>query len=178
MIDEKLKAKLEKLYALTKKGIGGEASNAKEILDKLLQKHNITIDMLTDEERTVYFFNYKTKDEKEILFRIFAVLQGSYSLRYRDVINKKTVGFKLTKYEFIEFCIQKEALFESWRIFCKRAMFAFVFANNLYVQDTQEQDEKTDTKKNISKEARAIYDMVASVPTPNFKRNVLIDKEK
>lgn len=58
-IDEKLKARLLKLQALAEQGVGGEAVSAKEILNKLLKKHKISLESLMDDEK-----------EQELLFQI------------------------------------------------------------------------------------------------------------
>ena len=64
-IDEKLKAKLLKLQALAEQGVGGEATNAKEILNKLLKKHKISLESLMDDEKSKdYSFKYASKFEK------------------------------------------------------------------------------------------------------------------
>ena len=63
-LDKKLESKLIKLYELAKQGVGGEAINANKILNNLLEKHNITLDMLLDIEKKKYFFSYKTDFEK------------------------------------------------------------------------------------------------------------------
>ena len=61
-IDEKLKARLLKLQALAEQGVGGEAKNAKDILNRLLKKHKISLESLMDDEKTkYYFFKYDRK---------------------------------------------------------------------------------------------------------------------
>lgn len=47
---------IKKIKALADRGIGGEAKNAKTLLDKLLLKHNMTIEDIEEETPNDYFF--------------------------------------------------------------------------------------------------------------------------
>jgi len=60
--DHKLMERLKKLYTLSKRGVGGEASNAKNILDKQLQKYGISIESLMDIETKKYYFTPKKQN--------------------------------------------------------------------------------------------------------------------
>lgn len=174
-LDKKLESKLIKLYELAKQGVGGEAINANKILNNLLEKHNITLDMLLDIEKKKYFFSYKTDFEKELLFRIISNLKECKdNISYYKTKGKK-IGFELTAYEYIETEIQREAYTESWRKYLEQARTAFIVANNLtYFNPDDKKSSKPLTQEeyeNIQK----ILKMSASVPNPIFKRNLLED---
>lgn len=175
-IDVKLEEKLLKLYRLAKEGVGGEAVNAQEILEGLLIKHNITIDMLIDSETKLYFFSYKTSFEKDILFRIFSKIKDfEKNITYTQIGNKKKIGFNLTAFEYIEFEIQREAYIESWKKYLKQAQTAFVFSSRLSYCDPSSKKTKEDRKLTPEEyaEMQAILQMSISVPDPKFKRNLL-----
>ncbi|WP_170000579.1 hypothetical protein [Campylobacter sp. RM9328] len=175
-IDEKLKAKLLKLQALVKQGVGGESRNAKDILEKLLKKHNIDINLLLDETRTKkYFFGYKTEFEKNMLFRIFLKIRNngkSADVRYTQ--RNKTIGLELSEYEFVEFEILKDGYFKNWKRYLKMAQTAFIHASELFIVS---EDSINDNKEKLSPAKRAelfeIARMCDSVPEAEFKRNLL-----
>lgn len=50
---DNIKETLKKLQALSERGVGGEAVNAKQLLDRLLVKHNLTLEELKGEELVI-----------------------------------------------------------------------------------------------------------------------------
>lgn len=54
---ESLKAKLRKLAALAERGVGGEAENARRLMEQICREHGVSIDeILNVEERKRYRF--------------------------------------------------------------------------------------------------------------------------
>jgi len=174
-IDPRLEARLKKLYALAKQGVGGEAINAQKLLEDLLAKHDMTLDMLTDTETKKYFFNYKTEFEKDLLFRIVSNIKEESNFSYLQRKGQRKIGFELTAYEYIEVEIQREAYTESWRKYLEQAQSAFIVANRLTYYssgDRQPRDDKPLTPEEQA-EIQRILLMSVGVPDPNFKRNLL-----
>lgn len=174
-IDPKLEAKLKKLYNLAKQGVGGEAINAQNLLENLLKKHNISLDMLIDTETKKYFFTYKTEFEKDILFRLMSNIKEDSSISYLQRKGQKKIGFELTAYEYIEVEIQREAYTESWRKYLEQAQMAFIIANRLTYYSSKNRETKKDKPLTPEEQAeiQRILQMSNSVPNPNFKRNLL-----
>lgn len=174
-IDPRLEAKLKKLYALAKKGVGGEAINAQSLLGDLLQKHNITLDMLIDTETKKYYFNYKTEFEKDLLFRIVSNIKEVSNMSYYQRRGQRKIGFDLSAYEYIEVEIQKEAYTESWKKYLEQAQSAFIVANRLTYYSSKDKKPKEDRQLTPDEyaEIQRILQMSIGVPSPKFKRNLL-----
>lgn len=174
-IDPKLESKLKKLYTLSKQGVGGEATNAQNLLENLLKKYNISLDMLIDTETKKYVFTYKTEFEKDILFRIISNIKEESNFSYLQRKGQKKIGFDLTAYEYIEVEIQREAYIESWRKYLEQAQMAFIIANRLTYYSSKNREPKEDkplTPEEQS-EIQRILHMSIGVPNPDFKRNLL-----
>lgn len=174
-IDPKLEAKLKKLYALAKQGVGGEAINAQKLLEDLLAKHDMTLDMLIDTETKKYYFTYKTEFEKDILFRVVSNIKEESNFSYLQRKGQRKIGFELTAYEYIEVEIQREAYTESWRKYLEQAQSAFIVANRLTYYSSKNREPKEDKPLTPEEyaEIQRILQMSMGVPNPEFKRNLL-----
>jgi len=99
---ETVKDKLLKIKALADKGYAGEARNAKLLLDKMLDKYNLTLDDLMCVELKKRGF--KVPFNKMVLF--FHIVYSVIGKRANNIVyygNKKTEQFvKLTDLEYIE----------------------------------------------------------------------------
>lgn len=174
-IDLKLEEKLKKLYALAKQGVGGEAINAQKLLEDLLAKNDMTLDMLIDTETKKYYFTYKTEFEKDILFRVISNVKEESNFSYLQRKRQREIGFELTAYEYIEVKIQREAYMESWRKYLEQAQTAFIVANRLTYYSSKNREPKKDKPLTPEEQAeiQRIFQMSMGVPDPNFKRNLL-----
>lgn len=63
---ESLQAKLKKLLALAEKGVGGEAVNARRLLEKLCEQHGISVEELLDRE-TKHSYTFEIGRAKEMM---------------------------------------------------------------------------------------------------------------
>lgn len=63
---ESLQAKLKKLLALAEQGVGGEAINARRLLERLCEQHNISIEELLDRE-TKHRYTFEIGRSKEMM---------------------------------------------------------------------------------------------------------------
>ena len=178
-IDEKLKARLLKLQALAEQGVGGEAKNAKDILNRLLKKHKISLESLMDDEKTKeYFFKYESKFEKELLFRICAKVKDIFisdGIRYIQCKGRQ-ISFSLTKYEFMEFEILRSAYFQSWEKCLENAQAAFVWKNKLGFKDNKRIGEVKPLSSEEIKEILNIQKMAEGMPEAQLQRNLLESK--
>ena len=96
--------KLRKIKALAERGAYGEMQTAKLLLEKLLAKHKLTIDDLTDSEKRERCFLAKQDNEKAALIMCFYKIIGAdrrddcYSYKHR----RGKIYIMLTDYEFAE----------------------------------------------------------------------------
>jgi len=134
MLNEKLKSRLEALLQLAKRGVGGEAENADEMLNRLLEKHGCTIDDVADERKEKIWFNIKSNDERQIVFQIiFKILDENTCGFYRL---KKMVGVELTKAQAIQAREEIPIFLSAFRAEKKKIgenfISAFVHKNELF----------------------------------------------
>jgi hypothetical protein len=172
-IDEKLLNKLIKLYTLSKQGVGGEAINADNLLNKLLEKHDIDISKIADSEVKKYAINYYSAFEKQLIYQVaYKVLedQNFYSAvnsRYRTVI------LKLTHYQYAEIKLQFDAYKFSFKNQLKDFQSAFIQANNIFhISDKYVEDE--DPRELTLKEKQALFrvsQMMAGIEKTVINRN-------
>ena len=168
---ESIKDKLKKIKALADNGVSGEAENAKQILNDLLLKYNITIDELISTEKETYSFEFKNKSQKELLFQIYGKVTNKPRLSYytyRTV--KNCIGFDLTPMQYAEinllYGVYSEALESEKKILSKRHkeernLFtaAFIRKHNIYPDVESEQDQKEIDIEKILKVLRMSEDM-------------------
>ena len=83
---EKIKAKLIKLFALARQGVGGEKENAKSVLDKLLTKHGLTLEDLDSEQAETIQCEFKFADalERKLLLQVIFTALNVFSIPVRD----------------------------------------------------------------------------------------------
>nr|WP_314287034.1 hypothetical protein [uncultured Capnocytophaga sp.] len=59
-MNDKIKEKITKVYELVKRGIAGEQQSAEKMLNKLLEKYNISEDGLNSIAEKEYYFKYSS----------------------------------------------------------------------------------------------------------------------
>jgi hypothetical protein len=103
---ERIVEKLRKIKELSERGFGGEAQAAKLALEKLLSKHNLTMDNLLDEELKLRCFARRSKNDYAILCMCYLKVVGAQ--RSRTFYKRKGKGeaykiyVMLTEIEFAE----------------------------------------------------------------------------
>ena len=101
-MSDALQKRLEALLQLTKRGVGGEAVNAKAALDRLLEKHGMTLADIADDQAETVWFAYRTRGERTILFHLASRVTGNWDLTGWKYHYKRQIGFDLTKTEAIQ----------------------------------------------------------------------------
>ena len=67
-MNDKIKEKIAKVYELVKRGIAGEQQSAEKMLNKLLEKYNISEDDLINEKK--YYFKYASNLDEWLLIQL------------------------------------------------------------------------------------------------------------
>ena len=67
----------KKLKALADRGIGGEQTNALDMLERFMRKHSLTFDDLSEENREQRRFRFKNRFHKQILIQSIVMVMGS-----------------------------------------------------------------------------------------------------
>ena len=66
-MNDKVKEKITKVYELVKRGIAGEQQSAEKMLNKLLEKYNISEDELNSIAEKEYYFKYSSDLDQWLL---------------------------------------------------------------------------------------------------------------
>ena len=132
--DDKTRSRMQKLLELARRGVGGEAANAERFLAKLLAKHGMTMDDITDDghPRTKVELRYRDLQDRELLLQIVAKVVDAVdfpSWRWRG---KQVLIVELTPAEHAEVRMHHAALAPALAKHMRRAMQAFVQVNRLF----------------------------------------------
>lgn len=143
--------RLKKLLSLAERGVGGEAENARRILDQLLDKYNITLDDLRSNNVRERAFPYKTKDEFHLFIQILANIFGTTSEVFTKAkynTRKKQLYVELSDLDFIDLSNMwsfYRAQFNKERKRLFADMFsAFVMKHNIYSRDPKDPGENSE----------------------------------
>lgn len=134
--------KAKKLYSLYKDAAANdtkEAQAAKYMLDKLLEKYNISIEEFIEEKRKEFGFRWWSEYDKMLIQQIVYQLYGDKNrpeiYRYRGTRSKFTY-MKLTNAEYIDIAerydFYREALKKELNRIMQVTYSAFVQAQELY----------------------------------------------
>ena len=138
---------MKKLLALAERGEGGEADNARRILNRLLVAYGLTLEDLASDKRKRREFAYKTKDERTLFVMILTNLFGSKSEIFQEATydtKHKLLYVDLTEIEYID-------LSNMWTFFrplfnrerdrlLSDATSAFIMKHSLYDSDHESTD--------------------------------------
>ena len=126
---------MRKVKALAEQGYGGEAENAKRLLQKLIDQYG-PLDIETETKRERHEFRYHDEMERRLLTQIlYAVTNGSdiYTLAMKRKI--KMLGVYCTEREALEI----DAQFAFYNAHMKKEMeiflHAFIQMNNIFPKD-------------------------------------------
>lgn len=100
---ESLKAKLRKLAALAERGVGGEAENARRLMEQICREHGVSIDeILNVEERKQYRFEIgRHKIDMKIFMQCYSRVIGEKSMSYYRE-SRSAISVEMTAYQYAE----------------------------------------------------------------------------
>ena len=131
-----------KLLELVRRGVGGEAANADQMLQRMMRKHGIRIEDIDDDSRLRRTFHFKSKEQKTFTLQCIASVIGSkgHYTTARGVRGELYVD--LTTAEHLECAIRVD---HYWRLWVKeREAFydAYIQANKLFAKFDPEGTER------------------------------------
>ncbi len=139
MSQERIRAKLLKLLALARHGVGGEKENAASVLDKLLKKYCLTLEDLDDAnaERQIYWIKASGKSETTLLSQcVAATVPGWDRATYRHRGVRGVTGYALTHAEHMQidlmFEIHRRALKKHVEKQRKLAVLSYIQTNEIF----------------------------------------------
>lgn len=171
---ERIKEKLRKLLELARQGVGGEKDNAQSVLDKLLKKHDLTLDDLDPDFAPVELceFSFDDKLERDLLLQVtFSVLQTNSIMRRKERGNSKKLRIKMTKAQYLEVDLAFGLYREAFKKEQRRLYLAFVHKNNLVGQTRDDDTDVQSKPSELSKEdVDAIISMMGAIKTTNVRK--------
>lgn len=142
-MDDKTKARIKKLQALAKRGVGGEKTTAEKMLQKMLKKNGIkSLEELETDSYEYTLFSYHGKHEIKLLRQCMYKVMGVDSDRttYRTKGTRQKIGIYCTKAQKIEieleFEFYRNVFYEDLSTF----MDAFIQAQRIFPPDAPKGD--------------------------------------
>jgi len=173
--NKKLISRLEKIYNLATRGIGGEKETAGRKLAELMAAHNMTIEELREviEQEQYYEFPYFDKMEKSLLIQVYCKVLNCNSMEFRaNRDRKRRIRIKLTPSQYKEISQRYTLLKKALRVQLKEVMEmtqqAFFSKNNLFGDpdpDAETQDPGFDMDV-----FSQIYNSMWAVADPNARK--------
>ncbi len=163
----------KKLNALAQRGIGGEKSNARRMLNNLMQKYDITKDEIEGEKINEYFFQI-TKKEFRLWHQIVRNIDQSIDIygcfpqkMIKEYKLKGNYSIKTTAANYIEilskYNFYSNLLNTEYDIFFR----AFIQANKLYIIRKKGNDNLN--KEEFEKELR-VYHLSKHIKVGEFRK--------
>ncbi|MCT4665631.1 MAG: hypothetical protein N4A45_10395 [Flavobacteriales bacterium] len=159
-MSDKLKDKLSKLYELTKRGVDGEKVNAEFMLNRLLEKHDLTIEDIDQETPKERYYPYTGLLKKKIILQIIYKVSNNESIY--GVKGYKEIAAKVTDYQHVQILEMIDFHFENFekerKQFLKDFTDAYVQKHRLFGEPSEE---SLKTKKPLTaEEKQAIWRMM------------------
>jgi hypothetical protein len=174
--NERIRAKLLKLLALARQGVGGEKANAEAMLGKLLAKHGLSIEDLDDAKapRDTCWFRPVGKEERTLLANCVATVIGRARANesWRMKSARTLVGYDLTGAEFAQvelvFEIHRRAFRKHLQQQRRAALLAYLSKNDIFPADDDDAPAQPSTLS--PEDVQAIVAMIAGMrPTAVHK---------
>lgn len=98
---ENITEKIKKLRELVERGIDGEADNAKNLLNAIIEKYGLKIDEIDEEN---YYSSYhKNKSKRTLILQIIAVIRNTQKVEsFSKTNDRRHIFFKLTQSQYID----------------------------------------------------------------------------
>lgn len=163
-LDPRIEARLQKLLALAERGVDGEKVTAQRMLQKLLNKHSLTIEDLLDDQVGDHEFKFKSADERTLLTQtVFKVLNKP---TIRAGMIGKSLWVKCTQIQAVEISTHWEIYRREYKKQTRALLSAFIHTNQMYpdvtesdsapVQMTPEQMEHIRATRNLMSSMNAV----------------------
>lgn len=159
----------KKLKALSDKGVGGEKINAEKMLQKIMEKHNLTIEDVEGEKKDFAYYKVNQK-QQEIFWQVVSSVIGKHT-SYTDKRKRGYFLLKVTaseaveiqmKYDFFWKLYQEE--FDIWRS-------AFIARNDIYHPDGNKIDMADLSGEELQKIKR-IAEMSQSIKRGELRKQI------
>lgn len=133
-IDNKTKAHIQKLLALAKHGVGGEASNAQRFLEKILAKNGLTMDDIEESEQKPHWvsLSFRSALEERLALQVISKVLDTAKFKIRRKPRSKNLWFELTASQHAEVVMHIAAMKPALKKHMDLAFSAFIQVNELF----------------------------------------------
>lgn len=169
--------KIIKLKELVDRGLDGEASNAKRVLENLCKLHNVNIEDLFKEEKKRYVFKikYNNKFDKQLLFQCYAKVTNNKKISYFTSKSRPNIiEFDLTRIEYIDLKGMFEFYRKEWSKIMKSSLNdlfdAFIFKNEIS-HNQEDNEHKTLTLEDWERISR-IQNLMSTMEVSSYHKQL------
>ena len=144
------KEKLLKIKRLAERGIGGEKTSARRILNKLLEQNEMDESQLSDKKE--YRWAYKNKDEKILLIQTITKYTNSNEIFEITRLKELTVDCTQEQADWIT--VSYNIYKTDYRKLLKDTLRAFIHTNKIYgteMSDKELTDQEYENYKRMEK---------------------------
>ncbi len=169
--EEKLKRRLKKLHELAKRGVDGEKETAERMFQKLLEKHKISIDEITDDQKKRTWFRHGVYPQRKLLVGIICAVCDvcEYYTRGRFSVGVDCSEYQRTQIE-LQFSIYKSALKRQ----IEATVIAFIWKNELHPKTTPQHTKREPSAEQLAliRAAEQMYDSIEKTKiNPQLQNN-------
>lgn len=149
----KIEDRLRKLLALAEGGVGGEKVNAQRMLESMLEKHDMSVEDISDDLIETYWFKYKGKLEKRLLYQIINSVSKNADL-WKHRKRRETTGADVTKTQMLEIELKFECYKKALNDDIDSLFTAFIHTNKIYPLSDEVDDEDESELQTPEEKAR------------------------
>lgn len=136
-MEDKLRERLEKLQALSERGVGGEKETAQNKLEELLRANGMTLEDLDDEKVCYFLFSYNGKHKAKLLRQcIYKILGAAEEISfYRQRGTRQKIGVYCTAAQKIEIELEYEFYSRVFDDELETFLNAFIQKQHIFPED-------------------------------------------
>jgi hypothetical protein len=165
----------KKLKALADRGVGGEKENATAMLQRLMGKHGITMEMLTENEAIKHKFTVQV-DQYKFWRQVVANVLGSSSVNYIPAQKgrKRSYFVVCTPQEAVEIQARFEFFYKIWTEELDVFYSAFIQTNRLYKKPSGEDNDEEEKELTPEEEKKLckMANMMAGMDRHIFTKQI------
>lgn len=179
---ENLQSKLKKLLALAEQGVGGEAVNARRLLEKLCEQHGISIEELLDREtKHRYTFEIgRSKEMMQIFVRCLAKVVDIKNMTYTQP-TRSSISVKVTALQRAEilslFNWHKSNFTQELEEFKSNFLSAYIGKHDLYFEQGEVNNRSSEelTEEDIAR-IRRVCAMREAMSNHSYYKQLEVNK--
>ena len=149
----------KKIKALAEKGKGGERNAAKEKLERICQKYNISeSELSTSEETKNYYIVINDSNERELLINVCCMILDVPGFKWKEKNNCICIRIKLSEYENIISAFEYyRDMYNDYKRYLMQGIIArnvigYIPKHQTYTQENIQQDIPPTPSEDVKKE--------------------------